>query len=152
MLKGKYGMKICWDRALCVCTSLKWNCTRRAETLSIKGPMKNMLIKCSHIATSRNDQAQREPEPTQHGANQHAKCLCNRDLLPSNDEKEFQCTIGSLLYHGRIIDYTMLTVINDLSIMQKNPLKHPEITRSSSYATYTPMQMLKACIENHMWK
>ena len=60
----------------------------------------------------------RQPEPIIYGPFQPAHPPDNSKDLTKDEKLIFQSILGSLLYYGRMIDSTMLTAINDLSIVQ----------------------------------
>ena len=86
--------------------------------LSIPGYITKVLIKCAHPTPNKARHGPRQPEPIIYGPYQPASPPNNRKDLTTDEKINFQSILGSLLCYGKMIDSTMLTAINDLSIMQ----------------------------------
>ena len=82
-----------------------------------------VLINHTNLKPARNQHVPRQPEPIVCGPHQPATPHDASKDLTKDEKLVFQTVLGSLLYYGQLVDSTMLTAINDLSIVQTKSTK-----------------------------
>ena len=117
-LQQKYDIAVNSTDTLCAKVSLDWNYVNRIFKFSTTGCIKKVLTKHNNLTPTSEQHNPRQPEPITYVPHQPPTPNDNSKDLTKEEKLVFQSTLGSLLCYGHIIDSTILTAINDLSIVQ----------------------------------
>ena len=113
-----YELHIDWSGTLYVGITLKWNYCQHTVELSMPKYVEHALHKF---------QEHRHPPYPQHSAHewtrpvygapvQYAPAPDSQPILSTKETNIIQQIIGTFLYYARVIDFTMLTVLNNAGI------------------------------------
>ncbi len=96
---------------------LVWDYNAQTLGISMPGYIKKVLQKYMHRIPSKPQHCPYSPSPKQYGAKaQELNLVDISPLLRSNEIKEIQQVIGSILYYARTVNITVLMALSSIAI------------------------------------
>jgi hypothetical protein len=106
-----------WTGDLYCGIQLDWDYNARTLDISMPGYIKKVLQKYKHRVPSKPQYYPYSPSPTQYGAKAQEPLPANISLS-SEEIKEIQCIIGSILYYTHTVNITVLMALSSIAIKQ----------------------------------
>lgn len=123
IIREKYTFKVDFEAKQYIGIHLKWNYEKRELICSIKGYVKQALIKLKQIASTQHQAAPSKVKRLNYCAKtQYVDNNETRPLTPTKIKK-IKRALGKFLYYARGIDITMQNTLNDVAADAKNGTK-----------------------------
>ena len=142
----EYDLHEDWDRTLYIGMSLKWDYKNRTVELSMPGYIKEALQRFAHPNPSSLQHSPFKWTRPIYGAKQQFAPEDNcTPFLSTQDTKQVQQVVGTLLYYARAIDNTILPALNDIVANQSAPTSNAaqQITQLLDYCASHPDASIK---------
>ena len=137
-LRSHYRITIDWSGTNYCGLTLDWSYNGGFVDISMSGYITKALERLNHKPKVYPQTSPHEHTPIKYmrkGEQQFAKPPDPTAYLPPPERRHLQSIVGTLLYYGRSLDYSILPALNDISRDQSKPT-HDTMTRAKRVLDY----------------
>ena len=120
-LQARYTISVDREAKNYVGMQLNWDYINRTVDISMPNYIKDLLTNIQHKDKKIEHAPHKYNVPAYGAKIQYADNIDTSPVLPTNDKKQIQKIIGSLLYYGRAVDPTILVALSTLASQQNAP-------------------------------
>jgi hypothetical protein len=124
-IKLTYTLTEDWSGDLYCGVKLEWDYKNRTVDISMPGYIKKKLQEYGHVVPKKPQHCPYSPEPKQFGSK--AQRPLPGDMSPLLDSKGKKCNqknVGSILYHARAVNMTVLMALSTIAMSQAKPTEN----------------------------